>query len=122
MANGALPAQWEALSHSARVRKAVEVGKQSRTDASAARLLREWRAGGFTQRLLATFACHGSRDSVALVALTGDPSRLIARVALSVLCDVGDDDSLLTALRALPPKRAAKALFWLHRPRPNVEI
>jgi hypothetical protein len=120
MANGALPAEWEALSHSARVRKAVEVGKQSRADAAAARLLREWRAGGFTQRLLATFACHGSRDSAALLALTADPSRTIARVALSVLCDVGDDDSLLTALRALSPRRAAKALFWLRRPRPGV--
>src|SRR5687767_8763959 len=105
MANGALPAEWEALSHSARVRKAVEVGKQSRTDAKAAKLLREWRTeGGFTQRLLATFAGHGSRDSAALVALTADPSRLIARVALSVLSDVGDDDSLLAALRTLPPR------------------
>lgn len=121
MANGALPAEWEELSHSARVRKAVEVGKQSRTDAKAARMLREWRTeGGFTQRLLATFACHGSRDSAALVALTADPSRLIARVALSTLCDVGDADSLLAALRALPTKRAAKALFWLRRPRPDV--
>lgn len=62
MANGALPAEWEALSHSARVRKAVEVGRQSRTDAKAARMLREWRAErGFTQLLLATVACHGSR-------------------------------------------------------------
>ena len=120
MANGALPTEWEALAHSARVRKAVEVGRQSRTDAGAARLLREWRAGGFTQRLLATFACHGSRDSAALVAMTADPSRLIARVALSVLCDAGDEESLLAALRAIPPKRAAKALFWLRRGQPSV--
>jgi hypothetical protein len=120
MASGGLPAEWEALSHSARVRKAVELGRQSRSDATAARLLRDWRAGGFTQRLLATFACHGSRDSAALLALTADPSRTVARVALSVLCDVGDDDSLRAALRALPPKRAARALFWLRRPRPNV--
>jgi hypothetical protein len=120
MANRELPAEWEELSHSARVRKAVEVGTRARTDAQAARLLREWRAGGFTRRLLATFACHGSRDSAALVAMSADPSRLIARVALSVLCDVGDDDSLLAALRTLPPRRAAKALFWLQRPRPHV--
>jgi hypothetical protein len=107
MDSGGLPAEWEALSHSARVRKAVELGRQSRSHATAARLLREWGAGGFTQRLLATFACHGSRDSAALLALTADPSRTVARVAISVLCDVGDDDSLLTALRALPPRRAA---------------
>jgi hypothetical protein len=66
MANGGLPAEWEVLSHSARVRKAVEVGRHSRSDATAARLLRDWSAGGFTQRLLATFACHGSRDAAAL--------------------------------------------------------
>jgi hypothetical protein len=119
MPSGGLPAEWDALPHSARVRKAVEVGRWSLTDATATRLLREWRAGGFTQRLLATFACHGSRDSAALLALTSDPSRTVARVALSVLCDVGDDDSLLTALRALPPRRAAKTLFWLRRPRPK---
>src|SRR5262245_58382737 len=120
MANSGLPAEWEARSHAARVRKAVEIGRQSWADAEAARLLRDWRAGGFTQRLLATFACHGSRDSAALLALTADPSRTIARVALSVLCDVGDDDSLLAALRALPLRRAAKVLFWLRRSRPRV--
>jgi hypothetical protein len=120
MAKGKLPAEWEAMSHSARVRKAVEVGKKSRTDAKAERLLRDWRTGGFTQRLLATFACHGSRDSAALVVMTADPSRMIARIALSVLCDVGDDNSLLAALRAIAPKQAAKALFWLGRRRLRV--
>src|SRR5262249_24582582 len=118
MANDGLPAEWEALSHSARVRKAVEVGRQSRSGATAAKLLGDWRTGGFTQRLLATFACHGSRDSAALLALTADPSRAIACVALAVLCDVGDDNSLLAALRDVPPRRAATALFWLRRPRP----
>ncbi|HEY1188911.1 MAG TPA: hypothetical protein VGE74_14750, partial [Gemmata sp.] len=119
MANGALPANWEALSHSARVRKAIEVGKQSRAEAGAARLLNEWRAGGFTQRLLATFAGYGSRDSTALARLAADPSRLIARAALAVLCGVGDDGSLLDALRALPPKRAARVLFGLLPSRSN---
>jgi hypothetical protein len=119
MANRGLPVEWEALSHSARVRKAVEVGRQSRSDAAAARLLRDWSSGGFTQRLLATFACHGSRDFAALLTLTTDPSRTIARVAISVMCDVGDDDSLLAALRDLPPRRAAKALFRLRRRRPD---
>jgi len=83
-------------------------------------MLREWRSGGFTQRLLAAFACHGSRDSTTLTELIADPSRTIARVALSVLCAVGNDDALLAALLMLPPKRATKALFWLRRRRPNV--
>jgi hypothetical protein len=120
MANAGLPGEWEALPHSARVRKAVEVGRKSRTDTKAARLIREWRGGGFTQRQLAVYSCHGSRDSAALVELAADPSRMIARAALAVLCDVGDDEAMLTALRALPPRRAAKALFWLRRLRPNV--
>src|SRR5262249_6675490 len=41
-------------------------------------------------------------------------------VALSVMCSVGDDDSLVAALLALPPRRAAKVLVRLRRPRPNV--
>lgn len=120
MANDGLPAEWEALSHSARIRKAVEVGRQSRSDFAAARLLRDWRTGGFTQRLLATFACHGSRDSATLLVLNADPSRTIARLALSVLCDVGDDNSFLSALRDLPSRRAGRALFWIRRQRPDV--
>lgn len=120
MASEGLPAEWEAIHHSIRVRKAVELGRQSRSDLTAARLLSNWRVSGFTQRLLATYACHGSRDSAALLALTADPSRTVARVALSVLCDVGDDDSLITALRALPQKHAAKLLFWLRRTRQNM--
>ena len=120
MANGGLPPEWEALSHSARIRKAIEVGRGSRSDASAGRLLRDWGSGGFTQRLLATYACHGSRDSAALLTLTADPSRTIARVAMSVMCDVGDEDDLLAALRNLPTKRADRALFRLRRPRQGV--
>jgi hypothetical protein len=50
MANGGLPAEWDALPHPARVRKAVEIGRHSRSDAGAARLLGEWRSAGFTQR------------------------------------------------------------------------
>jgi hypothetical protein len=120
MAIDGLPAELEGLSHSARVRKAVEIGRQSLLDTTAAKLLRDWRTGGLTKRLLATFACHGSRDSAVLLAQTTDSSRTIARIALSVLCDVGDDDSLLAALRALPPRRAARPLLWLRRPRPDV--
>jgi hypothetical protein len=121
MANEALPAEWEVLPFAARVRKAVEVGRQSRTDAAAAEMLAVWRTeGGFTQRLLAAFACHGSRDTAALVALTNDPSRVISSVAVSALCYVGDDDSLLTTLRALPPKRAARLLPRLRRTRQGV--
>ncbi|WP_165245528.1 hypothetical protein [Paludisphaera soli] len=120
MTNGGLPIEWESISHSARVRKAVEVGRRSRSDPSAARLLRDWSSGGFTQRLLATFACHGSRDPAVLLTMAADPSRTIARIAVSVLCDVGDDDSLLAALRDVPPRRAARALFRLRSSRPDV--
>ena len=49
--------------------------------------------------------------------MAADPSRSIARLALSVLCHVGDDDSVLDALRNLPIKMAAKALFRLGRSR-----
>jgi hypothetical protein len=120
MAKDGLPAEWEAIPHPRRVRKAIEVGRLSRADLKSAALLRHWRAGGFTQRLLATYACGGSRDSAALLVLTADPSRTIAQIAFSILCEVGDDESLLSALRTLPHKRVAKALFRLRRQRPSV--
>ncbi len=120
MMNRALPAEMESLPHSGRVRRAVEIGRRSRSDPEAARLLRDWREGGFTQRLLAAFACHGSRDGAALVALCADPSRTVARAALGILCDVGDDETLLAALHALPARGAVKALFWSRRRRQGV--
>ena len=121
MAEDELPTGWEALPHSARVRKAIELGRRSRSDAAAAQQLRDWAAsGGFTLRLLAAFAGHGSRDSAAILALTGDRSRIISRVALTVLCHIGDDDSLLKALRDLPPLRLGRTLFRLRRRRPAV--
>ena len=118
MADAIWPAELEALPHAARVRRAVEIGRQARVDPTAAALLRGWRSGGFTQRLLAAYACHGSRDSAALAELAADASRTISGIAFWVLCHVGDDDALVAALRALPPRRAAKALVRLRRPRP----
>ena len=120
MANEGSPAGWEALSHSARVRRAVEVGRQARGDASAAQLLLDWSSGGFTQRILAAFACYGSRNSAMLRSLTADASRSVARIAMLVLCHVGDDDSLLAALRDLPPQRVARVLLKLRRARPEI--
>jgi hypothetical protein len=118
--SSALPDGLESLSHSGRVRRAVEVGRQSRTDAEAARTLRQWREGGFTLRLLSAFACHGSRDPAALIDLLADPSRTIARTALAVLCDIGEDDALLAALRQLPARAAVRALYWIRRRRQGV--
>ncbi len=120
MSNAAAPIDLEGLSHSARVRKAVELGRQARSDPDAARLLVGWQTGGFTHRLLATMACHGSRDVAALVALCGDPSRTIASLALASLTRVGDDASLVAVLRTLPARRLARTLSRLRRRRPNV--
>ena len=39
MAKVLLPVEWKALSHSARVRKAIQIGHRSRSDVSDARLL-----------------------------------------------------------------------------------
>jgi hypothetical protein len=120
MAENGVPAELETWPHARRVKFAVELGVRARTDLAAAATIRKWQVGGFTLRLLAAYACHGSRGSAALAGLVADPSRTVSHIAFSVMCDVGDDDTLLTTLRDLPPRREAKALFWLRRTRPKV--
>lgn len=113
----ALPSEWEKLPHFGRVKKAIEVGRHSRTDAASSALLRSLQGGGFTERLLAAYAGHGSRDSSALLESAADRSRSISRVAIKVLTSVGDDDSLHTLLLSLPPRRTAKLLLSLRHSR-----
>ena len=120
MAKETVAADFETMSYSARVRFAVELGRKSRTNPKTARLLKGWQSGGFSLRLLSAFACCGSRDSATLAMLTADPSRTISHTALILLCNVGDDDTLLAVLKAIPPRIAARALFKLRHKRPIV--
>lgn len=93
MENGAIQSDIETLSYPARVRRFVEIGCRSKIEPNAARLLRERRIGGFTQRQLAAFARHGCLGSASLAELATDESRTIAHIALSVLYDWGTTTS-----------------------------
>ncbi|HUR55884.1 MAG TPA: HEAT repeat domain-containing protein, partial [Gemmataceae bacterium] len=112
--------RWEDVPHGERVRRTIAAGRESITKPAVAAQLREWRSGDFTARFLAVFACHGSRDSATLLELCGDPSRTISGTALKAITHVGDDESILTALRAAPPKRLARLLARLRRRRQGV--
>jgi hypothetical protein len=120
MTRDVLPAELESVPHSGRVRRAVELGRRSRTDPEAAAILRAWAGGGFTQRLLAAYACHGSRDAAALAGFCADHSRIVSHTALRILRDVGDDDTRLAVLRALPPRRLYAVLLRLRSGHPAV--
>jgi len=81
------------LTHNARMRRMVEVGRAALTDASAARTLEELGGRGFYERRLALTACMGSRDAAGVLRALRDPSRGIRGLAYqlaSVLC--ADDD------------------------------
>lgn len=120
MANDQLPADWEAMSYTARVRRAIEIGNQSQSSVAARKLLDDWCNGGFSQRVLAAVACLGSKDVAVLESMTQDPSRLISHRAHALLCEVGTDQAITNALLKLPPRRASKLLIHLRRRRPHV--
>ncbi|HEX5273016.1 MAG TPA: hypothetical protein VFW33_21110, partial [Gemmataceae bacterium] len=92
--------ELESLAHDARMRRMVEVGRQSVRDRAAAATLTALEAGGFYERLLALQAAHGSRDAAVSVRLLAGPSRLLRGRAHQVLALLGDDKQLRTALRA----------------------
>ena len=53
----------EPLTHDARIRRMVELGRAAASDSAiAATLGRPWAAAASSERMLALDACHGSRD------------------------------------------------------------
>jgi hypothetical protein len=93
--------ELEPLTHDARLRRMVEVGRQAGRDPAAAATLAALEAGGFYERLLALHACHGSRDAAVAVRMIAGPSRLLRRRALKLLALLGSDRQLAAALRGL---------------------
>jgi len=91
----ALLAELEGLPHGARTRRMIEIGR----DAAKQPLLRALAdGGGFYGRQLALLACRGSRDASAAKGCLTSSSRCLRDLALRVLADIGDDDTVLETL------------------------
>jgi hypothetical protein len=95
-----LLATLEKLTHNARMRWMVEMGRIS-GDASVTATLAALEEGGFYERLLALQSCYGSRDGAHILRALGDPSRFIRAVAIKLATLLRNDAQILEALGQL---------------------
>lgn len=109
----ALLADLEPLTHSARIRRMIELGRASaRGDEEPRAVLAELRSSPEAYcRLLALYAANGALDGAAALASVSDPSRLIRRTAArfaSILCT---DAQLAEALARIIERRTVRRLL-----------
>lgn len=94
--------QFETSTHSERVRRMVEIGRQSTNDESARKTIDTLSSGSLYERALALESCYGSREvSIAKQALTTDSKHLQKR-ALHFIGLLGTDEDFLDALTRSP--------------------
>ncbi len=86
------------LTHVARVRAMVDLGRAARTDTAMAALLSSCARGSFEERWLALYACFGSRDGAYVLHALSDSSRAVRSLALSLVPHACDDAQAEEAL------------------------
>lgn len=96
--------ELELLTHSGRMARMAELGRQSKNDAALAALLDELEDGDGYQRRLALQACYGSRDGARVVRGLSDVSRLARGLANQLVPLVCDDAQALGVLREMAPQ------------------
>ena len=106
--------ELEMLPHSARMKRAVELGREPQNVA----LWNELEGGNSYEKRLALQSCHGSRDGARVLRLSSDASRLVRNGAISVaaaVCDEAQLATLFAALSARPRRLLLVALLKLGR-------
>ncbi|UQN08713.1 hypothetical protein [Deinococcus sp. QL22] len=98
-----LLAEFEALTHRARMRRMVELGRLP--EAQREPVLESLRSGSVYERRLALWACHGSRDGEQAYRAALDPSGHVAGPALRLVALLCSEAQLLGLLEALPTSR-----------------
>jgi hypothetical protein len=116
MTPNALLREFESLSHDARMRRMVEIGRRSVRDATLLATLAALARGDFAERLLALQSCWGSGDADHALRALADPSRLLRRRAVPLLARFADDEQARQALDATRGK-LRRALLAAHRRR-----
>ncbi len=92
----------ETLPYHERVRHMVELGKQSRTDATLRQMLTTLAQGDMVQRMLALQACYGSRDGETVLLALTDASRTVRQMAIRMVANICDDAQVQSAFDILP--------------------
>ena len=109
----ALLAELEPLTHTARVRRMVELG----ADPSWGSILLELAGRGVYERRLALYSVYGSRDATVLDTAAAHPSQSVANLANKLAPVCFDDESATARLRAVPKDRRNAFLRRLARGR-----
>lgn len=112
MTAAALLDALEPLTHDARMKRMVEIGRQARGDPRVAASLAELESAGWYERFLSLQACHGSRDAGRVLRGLEDGSRLLRGRAARLLTVVGSDEEVVRGLGRLD---AGLRLFVLRR-------
>jgi hypothetical protein len=109
--------ELEGLTHSGRIQRMVELGRESLKSSTKARqiqaTLTQFSAGDFYQKSLALYACQTSGDGPMAARLTTDNSRCLRRAVLAVLADIGSDEQILAALSQVANKLRRRFLLQL---------
>lgn len=117
MAADAFLAELEGLTHAARQKRMVDLGRASLTDGEAKALVASLVASEDAYaRALAAASLYGSRDGALAVSLMNDPSRIVrtrAARTVPVLCD--DAQAALALARATTARARMKLAVALRR-------
>ena len=94
--------ECEKLTHNGRMRWMVELGRLAANDFSIGETLTVLAQGDVYQRILATQACYGSRDSAQVLRALSDSSRSVRSLTLGLSVLICGDAEIQTALDVLP--------------------
>jgi HEAT repeat protein len=95
--------ECETLTYDGRAERMARLGQLAVTDQNIAQTLAELAQGDVYQRMLATLACYGSRDSGQVLRSLTDVSRLIRARATRLVALVCSDAEVQQALELLSP-------------------
>lgn len=109
--------ELERLPHASRIRRMVDLGQRASADPTIVATLTALEAGDVYERSLALHSCYGSRDGAHVLRALADPSRLIQKVAGSLLPLVGTDEQVQAAYAMLRDARRRKLVQTLRRRR-----
>jgi hypothetical protein len=104
MPPASLRRELETLTHSARMRRMTELGRESLVEPFARDIMRALERGNVFERYLALQSSQGSRDGGHVLRAIADPSRTVRGLAIELVPSLCDDSQAQAALDRLRPR------------------
>ncbi|KAH8671788.1 hypothetical protein BGZ60DRAFT_537224 [Tricladium varicosporioides] len=115
----ALIAGYDTIPYADRIASLIELGRASKTEASAKQLAEDLSNGSLYEQLLSLETCYGSHDVTLALKAIDSPSRHLRRRAISLVSLLGSDRQLLDALNSLPAFLQRYAVRRMRNLRPS---